>query len=58
VAVEAFAERRIRFGEIASVIDATLKGVRAEPADEVDHILAAEDEARACALSVVAQLVS
>ncbi len=58
VAVEAFTESRIRFGEIASVIDATLKGVRAEPADEVDHILAAEDEARACALSAVAQLVS
>ncbi len=56
VAVEAFAEELIRFGQIALVIEATLDGIRVAPADDMDHILAAEDEARAFALGIVAQL--
>ncbi len=58
VAVEAFTEERIRFGQIASVIEEALDGVSVAPADDMDHILAAEDEARACALRVVAQLAN
>ena len=56
VAIGAFTDERIRFGQIASVIEATLDGVRFAPADDMDHILAAEDEARVYALGVVAQL--
>jgi 1-deoxy-D-xylulose-5-phosphate reductoisomerase len=47
VAVAAFLERRIRFPEIASMIDAVLNAQPAQPVDSLDAVLAADASARA-----------
>ncbi|MEN0107651.1 MAG: 1-deoxy-D-xylulose-5-phosphate reductoisomerase [Pseudomonas sp.] len=49
VAVAAFLERRIRFPEIASMIDAVLNAQPAQPVDSLDAVLAADAMARAAA---------
>jgi 1-deoxy-D-xylulose-5-phosphate reductoisomerase len=49
VAVAAFLDERIRFVDIARVVDATLAGVSGAPAADVDGLFEADAEARAVA---------
>ena len=56
VATAAFLDGRIRFGEIAHVIEQCLSAVTASEADDLDAVLAAEEEARLAAEGVVERL--
>ncbi|MGF1613161.1 MAG: 1-deoxy-D-xylulose-5-phosphate reductoisomerase [Gammaproteobacteria bacterium] len=55
VAVHAFLERRLRFGDIPHVIEATLTEQRYGPAETLDGILDADAQAREVALAHVAR---
>lgn len=56
VAVEAFIRGRIRFGEIAEVIEKVLGSVPSGTADDIDAVIAAEGSARAAAEAAIARL--
>jgi 1-deoxy-D-xylulose-5-phosphate reductoisomerase len=58
VAVAAFVDGRIRFGEIADVIAGTLSAVAPGDAPDVDAVLGAEEEAREAAGHVVGRLAA
>jgi 1-deoxy-D-xylulose-5-phosphate reductoisomerase len=58
VAVGAFVEGRIRFGEIAEVIGATLDAVPRREAASIDDVLAAEERAKVESGAVIARLLS
>jgi 1-deoxy-D-xylulose-5-phosphate reductoisomerase len=53
-AVEAFVEGRIRFGDIATVVEETLDALPVRPAGTLDAVLAADREARAVAHARIA----
>ena len=53
-AVEAFVEGRIRFGDIAAVVEETLDALPVRPAGTLDAVLAADREARAVAHARIA----
>ncbi len=55
VAVEAFIEGAIPFGEIAAVVTETLDGLTNHPVGSLDDVLAADREARAFAAARVAE---
>jgi 1-deoxy-D-xylulose-5-phosphate reductoisomerase len=55
VAVEAFLDGRLPWNGIAEVVAETLESWRDEPVEEVGSVLAADEEARARARSVVAR---
>jgi 1-deoxy-D-xylulose-5-phosphate reductoisomerase len=53
VAVQAFLDHEIAFGDIARVIEGTLSRVSIHPAQELDRILADDAQARAQAMALV-----
>jgi 1-deoxy-D-xylulose-5-phosphate reductoisomerase len=55
VAVEAFLEGRLVWSGIADVVAETLEGWRDEPIEQVESVLAADEEARVRARAVVAR---
>jgi 1-deoxy-D-xylulose-5-phosphate reductoisomerase len=55
IAVEAFLSGRTKWSAIADVVAETLESWRDEPVDQVESILAADEEARARARAVVAR---
>jgi 1-deoxy-D-xylulose-5-phosphate reductoisomerase len=54
VAVQAFLERRIRFGRIAALVEETLQRVPLMPADSLEAVRAADLRARECAARLLA----
>ena len=54
VAVQAFLERRIRFGRIATLVEETLQRVPVTPADSLEAVRAADLRARECAARLLA----
>jgi 1-deoxy-D-xylulose-5-phosphate reductoisomerase len=57
VAVDAFLAERLSWRGIADVVAETLDGWRDEPMDQVESVLAADEEARARARAVVARRI-
>jgi len=55
VAVQAFLERRLRFTEIAEVVEASLDGLAPQPADTVEAVLESDRQARALAQYTIAK---
>jgi len=58
VAVEAFLEGRIRFGDIATVIETTLAAESAAPAEDLEAVFRAERSARAAASEIVNEIAA
>ena len=56
VAVQAFLEERVRFPEMADVVEAALDGVGVHEIHDVEDVLAADGEARNLALRAVRRL--
>jgi len=54
-AVEAFLSHRIRFGQIAELVDHALQTIGLQPADSLETILAADQKARQCVMNQVKQ---
>jgi 1-deoxy-D-xylulose-5-phosphate reductoisomerase len=55
IAVEAFLERRIRFTDIARVLEVSLERLGATPVTSVEDVLAADAEARVVARQAVSE---
>ncbi|MFM8152868.1 MAG: 1-deoxy-D-xylulose-5-phosphate reductoisomerase, partial [Polynucleobacter victoriensis] len=53
VAVDAFLIEKIKFTQIAEVVEKTLEQFRASPADRLDVILATDQESRALAQNII-----
>ena len=53
VAVQAFLARRIRFGRIAALVEETMRRVPVTPADSLEAVRAADQDARACAAGLL-----
>jgi len=56
IAVEAFINGRIAFGEISEVVQRTITGHRLQPSPNLDDLLAADRKARKAASAVIAEL--
>ncbi len=56
IAVQAFLEERVRFPEMADVVEAALDGVGVHEIHDVEDVLAADGEARSLALRAVKRL--
>jgi len=55
VAVEAFLQRRLRFTEIAEVVEYSLEGLAAQPASTLEAVLQSDRQARALAQQRIAE---
>ena len=53
VAVDAFLQEKIKFTQIAEVVEKTLEQFRASPADQLDVILATDQESRVLAQNII-----
>ena len=53
VAVDAFLQEKIKFTQIAEVVEKTLEQFRASPADQLDVILATDQESRVLAQDII-----
>ncbi|MFM8760368.1 MAG: 1-deoxy-D-xylulose-5-phosphate reductoisomerase, partial [Polynucleobacter victoriensis] len=53
VAVDAFLLEKIKFTQIAEVVEKTLEQFRASPADRLDVILATDQESRVLAQNII-----
>jgi 1-deoxy-D-xylulose-5-phosphate reductoisomerase len=56
VAVAAFLDGRIRFGDIARIICGALEGVAPRPATSLEGVLEADREARRCAHDLIQRM--
>jgi len=53
VAVDAFLQEKIKFTQIAEVVEKTLEQFRASHADQLDVILATDQESRVLAQDII-----